>query len=113
MWMDWQATEFNNSWRYAFQALARKNPAFTDPAEIETSLREWSRNVEILERQLQIQAYVAGDHFTVADIPIGLALNRWFATPIPERPTHRAVSAYFDRLSGRPAFVCHGRNGVP
>jgi len=113
MWMDWQATEFNNSWRYAFQALVRRNPAFADPAEIETSLREWSRNIEILERQLQIQAYVADDHFTVADIPIGLALNRWFATPIPERPTHRAVSAYFDRLSGRPAFVRHGRNGVP
>ena len=27
-WMDWQATELNNSWRYAFMALVRKNPSF-------------------------------------------------------------------------------------
>ena len=113
MWMDWQATEFNNSWRYAFQALARKNPAFADPAEIETSLREWSKNVEILERQLRSRAYIADSHFTVSDIPIGLALNRWFETPIPDRPHFAAVNDYFDRLSARPAFVRHGRNGVP
>lgn len=25
-WMDWQATEFNNAWRYVFLALVRKNP---------------------------------------------------------------------------------------
>jgi glutathione S-transferase len=113
MWMDWQATEFNNSWRYAFQALVRKNPAFADPAEIAASLREWSKNVEILERQLRSRAYIADTHFTVSDIPIGLALNRWFETPIPDRPHFAAVNDYFDRLSARPAFVRHGRNGVP
>ena len=31
-WMDWQATELNVAWRYAFLGLARKSPAHTDPA---------------------------------------------------------------------------------
>ena len=112
-WMDWQATEFNNAWRYAFQALARKNPAFADPDQLHTSIHDWSRHVGILDAVLRSSPYVAGAAFTLADIPIGLAVNRWFATPIPERPDFPAVDAYFERLSTRPAFMQHGRNGLP
>jgi len=36
-WIDWQATEFNSAWRYAFSAIVRKNPAFHDAREIEAS----------------------------------------------------------------------------
>ncbi len=112
-WMDWQATEFNNSWRYAFQALIRKNPAFGDEGELNTSVSEWSRHVAILDQVLQRHVYVAGDSFTLADIPIGLSVNRWFAAPIVGRADFRAVSEYFERLSTRPAFLLHGRNGLP
>lgn len=112
-WMDWQATEFNNAWRYAFQALVRRSPAFSDAAELQASIRAWSRHVGILDEALRSSAYVAGEAFTLADIPIGLSVNRWFAAPIPERPEFPAVSAYFDRLSGRDPFRHHGRNGLP
>jgi glutathione S-transferase len=33
-------------------------------------------------------------------------------TPM-ERPPLAAVSAYYERLSQRPAYLRHGRNGVP
>ena len=33
-WMDWQATEFNNAWSYAFQALVRRSPDHANPADI-------------------------------------------------------------------------------
>lgn len=112
-WMDWQASEFNNSWRYAFQALIRKNPAFQDEAQLEVAVSEWSRHVAILDQMLKHRAYVAGDSFTLADIPIGLSINRWFAAPIDGRTDFQAVSDYFERLSARPAFLLHGRNGVP
>lgn len=112
-WMDWQATEFNNAWRYAFQALVRQNADFSDPQQVQTSVREWTRHVGILDDALSTHRYVAGDAFTVADIPIGLAVNRWFAAPIPHRSEFPAVSAYFERLSERPAYLRHGRNGVP
>jgi glutathione S-transferase len=112
-WMDWQATELNNSWRYAFQALVRRNPDCNSSQELERSLREWAHNMGILDRQLQAtQGFVTGDRFTIADVPIGLSVNRWFMTPT-ERPAFAGVSAYYDRLSTRPAFMQHGRNGTP
>ena len=33
-WMDWQATEFNNAWRYAFMARVRQSPQHQDPHAI-------------------------------------------------------------------------------
>jgi glutathione S-transferase len=111
-WMDWQATELNNSWRYAFSAIVRRNPAFNDAGEIEASKKAWTRLLAILDAQLaRTGAYVAGGHFSLADIPIGLSVNRWFMTPL-ERPAFAAVAAYYERLSGRPAFLKHGRNGT-
>ena len=93
-------------------ALARKNPAFADERQIDASLREWRRMVGILDARLaETRAFVAGSGFTLADIPIGLSVNRWFMAPI-ERPPFPAVEAYYDRLSERPAFLKHGRNGI-
>ncbi len=111
-WIDWQATEFNSAWRYAFMALARRSPAFDDARQIEASMQDWTRMVGILDAQLtETKAYVAGASFTLADIPIGLSVNRWFMTPM-QRPSFPAVEAYYERLSERPAFLKHGRNGV-
>ena len=111
-WIDWQATEFNNAWRYAFSAIVRKNPAFQDAREIEASKQQWTRMVAILDGQLaHTGGHVAGAAFTLADIPIGLSVNRWFMTPF-ERPAFPHVEAYYERLSTRPAFRKHGRNGI-
>jgi glutathione S-transferase len=113
-WMDWQATELNNSWRYAFSALVRKSPAHTDAAAIATGVSRWNKHMQILEEQLnKTGAYGALARFTLADIVLGLSTNRWFMTPIPERPAFPAVEAYYKRLSERPSFMQHGRNGIP
>ena len=44
-WIDWQATEFNSAWRYAFSAVVRKNPDFNDPAQIEAKFEELASGV--------------------------------------------------------------------
>ncbi len=112
-WMDWQATELNDSWRYAFMALVRKSPVHTDPAAIAASQRNWNRHMSVLEEQLQkTGSFAVGPRFTLADIVLGLATNRWLLTPL-ERPSLPAVSAYYERLSTRPGFLAHGRNGIP
>jgi glutathione S-transferase len=111
-WIDWQASEFNSAWRYAFSAIVRRDPAFADAAQIERSKQAWTRMLAILEAQLaDTGAYVAGSAFTLADIPIGLSVNRWFMAPL-DRPAFPAVATYYERLSGRPAFLKHGRNGI-
>ena len=51
--MDWQATEFNTAWRYAFMGLVRKDPRFQDSAAIKESIAAWTRCVQIVNTQLQ------------------------------------------------------------
>jgi len=111
-WMDWQATDLNSSWRYAFMALVRRNPAFEDPAQVAASTTAWNRNIGILENHLAGGGpFAAGEQFTLADVVLGLSLNRWLMTPI-ERPDYAAVDAYVERLLERPAYREFGRNGV-
>jgi glutathione S-transferase len=112
-WMDWQAGELNNSWRYAFMGLVRRSDAHQDAGAIEASAAAWNRHMAILEGQLAKSGdFVAGATFTLADIVLGLSVNRWFMTPI-ERPVLPHVQAYYDRLAARPGFRQHGRNGTP
>jgi glutathione S-transferase len=112
-WMDWQATELNDSWRYAFMGLVRHSALHADAHAIAASVDAWNAQMTILEGQLAARgAYVVGDTFTVADLGIGLSTHRWFMTPI-NRPYLPAVSAYYELLSERPAFLRWGRNGVP
>ena len=104
MWMDWQATELNAAWGAAFLALVRKVPAaMADPEAIARSTREWNRRMLLLEARIaETGAYVAGADFTLADIPLGLSLQRWLHTPI-ERPPTPALAAYRARLQARPS----------
>jgi glutathione S-transferase len=112
-WMDWQATELNNSWRYAFMALVRKSTAHTDESAIEASVANWNRHMRMLDSQLsRTDAYAAGSTFTLADIVLGLSTNRWLMTPM-ERPRLPAIEAYCERLEARPGYRLHGRNGIP
>jgi glutathione S-transferase len=112
-WMDWQATELNPAWSYAFVALVRQNPDFQDPQRITAGLRGWNAKMALLERQLaSTGAFVLGMEFSLADIVLGLSVHRWAAAPI-EHPDYPAVAAYYTRLSNRPGFLLHGRNGIP
>ena len=112
-WMDWQIAELNASWRYAFMALVRRSPAHNDTTAIGQSIQSWNRHMSILEGQLSATGtYVVGSTFTLADIVIGLSTHRWLTAPI-ERPSLPAVGTYYERLSERPGFLTHGRNGMP
>jgi glutathione S-transferase len=111
-WMDWQATELNNAWRYAFMALVRNSPNHRDPAAIEAGTAGWNRHMAILDRQLdRTGAYVCGADFTLADVVLGLSVNRWAMAPIAH-PDLPAVRAYYDLLARRDGYRRHGRNGV-
>jgi len=73
-WMDWQATELNDAWRYAFMSLVRKSPAHGDPAAIAASIEQWNRRMTMLDARLaQTGAYVASEAFTLR--PVSRAAN--------------------------------------
>lgn len=111
-WMDWQATELNTSWRYAFISLVRKHPDYKDANMVAESTQSWNANMQILEAQLQrTDKFLIGEHFTLADIVTGLSIHRWISTPI-EKPCLPAINNYYERLSLREGFLKHGRNGI-
>jgi glutathione S-transferase len=111
-WMDWQATELNTAWRYAFMALVRRSAAHGDAAQVQASVASWNRVLGILDRHLESSDFAAGASFTLADIVLGLSINRWLLTPL-ERPDYPALAAYYQRLHGRAGFAAYCGNGVP
>ncbi|MDL2409847.1 glutathione S-transferase [Rhizobium calliandrae] len=112
-WMDWQATELNGAWRGAFLGLVRRMSAYADPLVIAASARDWNGKMEILEKQIILAGpFVAGKTFTLADIVLGLSVNRWLSTPI-ERSNLPAIVDYFERLSTRPAFKRGAYDAMP
>ncbi|MFC5460502.1 glutathione S-transferase family protein [Massilia niabensis] len=112
-WMDWQATELNNAWRYAFMALVRHSPAHGDPALVAASVDGWNRHMGLLDAQLGTTgAWVTGSGFTLADVVLGLSANRWLMTPM-NRPDYPHLTSWLERLGQREGFRLHGRNGIP
>lgn len=112
-WMDWGQSDLYQGVRAPFLGLVVKMPAFQDPKLIEAGISEWTQQMQRLDAALAGHGpYLMGEIFTLADIPVGLIVNRWFSVPF-DRPELKAVSAYYDRLSERPAYRKHGRNGMP
>jgi glutathione S-transferase len=110
-WMDWAATEFANGMRPVFHGLIVKNPAFANM--IDSASKDWSAQMRVLDDHLtRAGPHVMGDTFTIADIPVGLIVNRWYAIDF-HKPQFKAVAAYYDKLAERPPYRAHGRNGLP
>lgn len=113
MWMDWQATELNNAWVYAYMGLVRKSAAHTNPQAIEASIQLWNQRMTLLDGVLESTgAFVCGSRFTLADIVLGLSTHRWYSTPFP-KPELPAVARFYQTLCERPGFVLYGNNGAP
>ena len=113
-WMDWQTTQLNIAWRYAFLALVRGTPREPDRAAVAESTAAWHRHMAILDAQLaRTGGWVTGDRFTLADLVLGLSTHRWLATPLEGRPDLPAVLAFEQRLREREGYRLHGRNGTP
>jgi glutathione S-transferase len=112
-WMDWQATELNSAWRYAFMGLVRHSPAHQDPRSIAASVEAWNRCMSLLDAHFtQGGQFVTGEFFTLADVVLGLSTHRWLHSPIERAPLD-AVLGYYQRLSVRPAFRAHVHAQVP
>lgn len=97
-WIDWQATDLNSAWAYAFMGLVRNSPDHQDPTLITQSINQWNRLMVIVNQQLeQTNHFISSKQFSLADITMGLAINRWYKTPF-DHPNLPAVNHYYARL---------------
>ncbi|MBV8665201.1 MAG: glutathione S-transferase [Burkholderiaceae bacterium] len=111
-WMDWQAMELNTAWRYTFLSKVRQSPDFQDPGQLQASIASWTKLMGILDRQLQASGrYVLGDQFTLADVVMGLSVNRWLTIPF-DKPDYSSVLTYYELLREREGFLTYGCNGI-
>jgi len=99
-WMDWQQTELGRAMTDAFTQLVRTPEPERDMRRVEASARATEPVVAILDHHLAARAFVAGDRFTMGDIPVGLQVHRWLGLPL-ERTPRPHVEAWYARLRQR------------
>lgn len=102
-WMDWSSTTFWPTIRPLFMGFVRTPVEKRDQAALEQQRVATAAICKALDTHLERNAYMAGDEFTMGDIPLGCGVWRWLALPI-ERPETPHLQLWFDRLSERPAF---------
>jgi glutathione S-transferase len=104
-WMDWQQTTLNPAGREAFVQWIRTPAAKRDPAAAARSVQATEPLMTLLDAHLATRAHMCGESFTMADIPIGCELHRWFGMPpaLYARPPWPHLERYFAALGARPA----------
>jgi glutathione S-transferase len=102
-WMDWQLGTLWANMRPVFIGLVRMPPEERDQASIEKFRTKTIESWTILEAHLADRAYVTGQSFNMADIPLGATAYRWLQLDV-ERPSMPNLAAWYARLCDRPAY---------
>jgi glutathione S-transferase len=102
-WMDWQQTTLNPVSGGAFRQWVRTPAAERQPEAIAYSVHATEPLFALLDAHLASRAFMLGDQFTMADIPLGCEAHRWFGLPQTEytRPAWPHVERWFADLRGR------------
>lgn len=106
MWMDWQQTAIHPPMTPVFWGLIRTPEAERDMAVVNANAEKVREALLRLDARLVDRAFIAGDRLTVADIPLGCVVYRWFALPV-EHGDIGNVRAWYERLAERPAYQEH------
>ena len=101
-WMDWQQTTVNGAGRNAFIQLIRTPDAQRQPDLIHQSNAAMEPLMGLLDQRLAQRAFMLGDRFTMADIPLGCEAHRWLRLP-QARPSWPNLERWFAALCARPA----------
>lgn len=100
-WMDWQQTTLNPAGRNAFVQWIRTPAAQRDTALIAQSVAATGPLLALLDARLAQQPFIAGEHFTMADIPVGCEVHRWRGLP-QEQPALAHLERWYQSLLARP-----------
>ncbi len=112
-WMDWQQTTFNRAGGPAFLQLVRTAPEARNAELIQQSVAATEPLLTLLNTHLETHAYLGGETFGMADIPMGCEMHRWWGlrsaqfeacgVQRQELQTYPHVQRWFGQLLQRPA----------
>jgi glutathione S-transferase len=105
-WMDWQISVFQPAFTKTFWGLIRTPPERREQTVIAESKIKSVAAATILDAELSRHAHVAGDAFSMGDIPVGVFIYR-FRQLVPERPPMRNLERWYASIEKRSAFNEH------
>ena len=105
-WMEWYSTTLWNFMRPIFWNLIRTPPDKRNMAEVEDARGKLAVYLAMADAHLAKHIYLAGENFTMGDIPLAVLCQRWFNLPL-ERPVMPNLQRWFKFVAERPAFQKH------
>ncbi|MBI3708845.1 MAG: glutathione S-transferase [Proteobacteria bacterium] len=105
-WMDWSLATLQRDFMDLFWGLFRTPDGKRDWPFIRDRIERCARHYLLLDRHLAGQPYLAGERITMADLPAGTTLYRYFELEI-DHPSVPNVDAWYRRLAARPAYREH------
>jgi glutathione S-transferase len=103
-WMDWNANAIQPDiigglfWGYIRTAAIDRNVV-----ALEAAAKRAGERLAILDQHLATRDYVGGMRLSMADIPVGTMMYRYFTLPI-QRPSLPHVEAWYGRLKARAPY---------
>ena len=106
-WMDWSQTALQPAFLSGvFWGWYRTPEARRDGPAIAQALARTHRSLARVEERLAEGPFMMGEGLSLADIPIGTCLYRYFELEIERPPTPR-LETWYGRLCERPAYREH------
>ncbi|NQV83270.1 MAG: glutathione S-transferase family protein [Rhodospirillales bacterium] len=105
-WMDWYITKLHAPMTVIFWALIRTAPEDRDMEAVTAAIAQAAELWTLVDAQLAGADFMTGNAPTLADIPVGCAVSRWYAMDV-KRPSLPNLEAWHARLKDRPAYQDH------
>ena len=115
-WMEWHKFHFMMNLMPVFVNLVRTPEAKRDMSLVDQKIDATNQQLKILDQHLANRSYILGHQFSMADIPSGALIYKYYNLDIP-RIDLPNIEAWYQRLLERPAYQQHaafafGRNPV-
>jgi glutathione S-transferase len=105
-WMEWYKSSITPGLMPIFFNLVRTAESARNTMLIEQCTTATISYLQTLENHLQGRPYILGDDFSMADIPLGAMMYKFFNLAI-ERPSLPNIEAWYAGLCERPAYRSH------
>lgn len=102
-WMEWQNSDNRVTLTKVFWTLIRTPENKRDMEELYNFINVLNDDFSILDKYLGNRKYIAGEEFSIGDIPPGAAAYRYLSLPI-ERPVLTNLQNWYQKLVDRPKF---------
>lgn len=105
-WMDWELSVLTQAMFPVFMGLVRTPPEERDHEAIAAGAKRVIAAAGILDQRLAETRFLAGDAFSVGDIPPAVHVRRIFEL-IEDRPVFENMERWYGEIAERPAFQTH------